>query len=79
MSSATRINLVIEQAHKDGITYSGLASKLGLSERGLQLKRSGARPWKWEEVVTLADFVGVSLDEMRERKQTSVSDKPGSG
>lgn len=46
------------------LTVEKMASLLNMAPNTLRAKRSGERPWTWNEVMQLADITGKSLDEL---------------
>lgn len=46
------------------LTVEQMASAVGMSANTLRAKRSGERPWTWDEVLHLSDLTGKSLEEL---------------
>ena len=46
------------------LTVDKMAGLLAMSANTLRAKRSGERPWTWDEVLLLSDLLGKTLDEL---------------
>lgn len=52
---------------KPGNSKSGLAESLGITTRSLRNKLNGEQPWLWDEVCTIAEVIGCSLDDLSDK------------
>lgn len=46
------------------ITHGQMAELLGMSANTLRWKCSGAKDWKWSEILHLSELLGVTPDEL---------------
>lgn len=46
------------------LTVEKMAALLGMSANTLRAKRSGERPWVWDEILHLSELTGKTLDEL---------------
>lgn len=72
MDEQKAVSLIIEASHEKGVSYSDMARALSLTDNGFRKKRLGLHQWKWAEVVKLARFLDVTLDEVYDVRSAAV-------